>query len=181
MNYLYLILDLGSLSVPFLFSFHPKLKFYAKWRFLFPAMLTTMVIYIPWDVVFTAEGFWGFNDTYLMGIPFMKLPLEEWLFFICIPYACVFTHESLLYYFPNMKLPKKATVAVCNFLIVVSLLIALFNYDKWYTLINFLYAAVLILIVIRTNPELMRRYLLTFLIMLIPFFYSKWHTHRKFY
>lgn len=170
MNYLYLLLDLGSLSIPFLFSFHPKLKFYKKWKALFLAIPLTMLIFIPWDVIFTQQGFWGFNDSYFLDIRILGLPLEEWLFFICIPYACVFTHYALLYYFPNLKI-KTATAKWLSYSLIVFLaILVILNHDKWYTLVNFIYAIILIPIVLKTNIELLSKYYLTFLVMLIPFF-----------
>ena len=165
-----MLLNLGSLSIPFLFSFHPKLNFYKKWRSLFPALLITMVVFIPWDVVFTSEGFWGFNPDYFLGSKILGLPIEEWLFFICIPYSCVFTHYALGYYFKNFMWSKKAARIIGFSLVAVLLIIISFNYDKWYTLINFGLGVLLILIGIKTNIELFRRFLCTFLIMLIPFF-----------
>lgn len=170
MNYLYLLLDLGSLSIPFLYSFHPKLKFYKKWKALFLAIPLTMLVFIPWDVIFTQNGFWGFNETYFLDFRVLSLPLEEWLFFICIPYACVFTHYALLYYFPKLKLKTFTTKIVSYLLMGLIAILTLFNYDKWYTLINFTYALILIPIVLKTNIELLSKYYLTFLVMLIPFF-----------
>ncbi|NNL32288.1 MAG: lycopene cyclase domain-containing protein [Flavobacteriaceae bacterium] len=170
MNYLYLLLNLGSLSIPFLFSFHPKLKFYKKWPYLILAMLLTMVVFIPWDVIFTNNGIWGFNENYFLGMKLFQLPIEEWLFFICIPYACVFTHYALLYYFPNLKLSLKLTTGLSWGLLVVMVLLLSFHYDKWYTLINYGFAIILILLVLKNNLELLRTYYLTFLVMLIPFF-----------
>lgn len=170
MDYLYLLLNLGSISVPFLFSFHPKLKFHNYWKSLFLAIVITMLIFIPWDVIFTKNGFWGFNDTYFLNERIFGLPIEEWLFFICIPYACVFTHYALLHYFPNMKLSSNITRYLSFGFIGLFLIVTLFNYDKWYTFINFLYAVILIPIVLKTNKELLQSYFLTFLVMLIPFF-----------
>ncbi|WP_353779539.1 lycopene cyclase domain-containing protein [Winogradskyella sp. 3972H.M.0a.05] len=170
MKYLYLLLNLGSISIPFLYSFHPKLKFYKFWKALALAMLITMLIFIPWDVIFTKNGFWGFNDDYFIGLKFLSLPLEEWLFFICIPYACVFTHYALLHYFPNMKV-SKATAKWLSILLSLLLIgILVFNYNKWYTLINYAFAIVLIQIVLKANSKLLQHYYLTFLVMLIPFF-----------
>ncbi len=170
MNYLYLLLDIGSLSIPLLFSFHPQLKFYKKWKSLFLAIPLTMLIFIPWDVIFTQQGFWGFNETYFLNIRILGLPLEEWLFFICIPYACVFTHYALLEYFPNMKLKLSTTKWISYCLIALLLLLSIMYYDKWYTMINFFYAAVLTTIALKANVELLRKFYLTFLVMLIPFF-----------
>ena len=170
MNYLYLLLNLGSLSIPFLFSFHHKLKFYSLWKSLFIAIFITMLVFIPWDVIFTLNGYWGFNDTYFLGTEIFGLPLEEWLFFICIPYACVFTHYALLHYFPNMKLNTNITKRLSYILILVFFFITILNYDKWYTFINFLLATVLTAIVISINKELLSKFYFTFLVMLIPFF-----------
>lgn len=170
MNYLYLLLNLGSISIPFLFSFHPKLKFYKKWKALALALFLTMVIFIPWDVIFTINGIWGFNQDYFLGSKLFSLPIEEWLFFICIPYACVFTHYALLHYFPNMKLSITTTRRVSWTLLLILFLALSFNYDKWYTLINFGLAVLVIPLVLNYNIGLLQNFYLTFIVMLIPFF-----------
>ncbi|NNC51136.1 MAG: lycopene cyclase domain-containing protein [Flaviramulus sp.] len=170
MTYLYLLLNLGSLSIPFLFSFHPKLKFYKLWKPLFIGIIISMLIFLPWDIFFTNAGIWGFNENYFLGLKLFALPIEEWLFFFCIPYACVFTHYALLYYFPKFKLTKFATKIISYILFITLILLLSFNYNKWYTLINFSLASVLIIIVVRQNINLLSHFYLTFLIMLIPFF-----------
>jgi len=170
MNYLYLLLDLGSLSIPFLFSFHPKLKFYRVWKYLFPSMLITMLVFIPWDVIFTKHKIWGFNSQYFLDTRIFSLPIEEWLFFICIPYACIFTHYSLIHIFPKARLTEKTTKLISYVLIALSLILVITNYTKWYTFINFIYAFILIGIALYTNKLLLQKYYLTFLVILIPFF-----------
>ncbi|PKQ45571.1 lycopene cyclase domain-containing protein [Confluentibacter flavum] len=170
MDYLYLLLNLVSVSVPFIFSFHPKLKFYNYWKPLALGILISMLIFIPWDVFFTKQGIWGFNDTYFLGTTLFGLPFEEWLFFICIPYACVFTHYALLYYFPKMALSESTTKMISYVLITLLIIISVLNYDKWYTLINFLLAIILLTVVLIKKIMLLQSYYLTFLVMLIPFF-----------
>lgn len=169
MNTLYLLLNLGSISVPFLYSFHPKLKFYKNWKYLIIAIIVSSLLYIPWDILFTNKGIWGFNDTYFLGLKLFNLPIEEWLFFICIPYACVFTHYALSYYFPNKELSKKTTTRLSYFLVVIFTIVVLLNYQKWYTATNFTYAIILILGVQKFNIVLLQKYYLTFIIMLVPF------------
>lgn len=170
MVYLYLLLNLSSLLIPFLFSFHPKIQFYKYWKSLFPSILITMSVFIPWDIIFTQQGFWGFNTTYFLGIELFKLPIEEWLFFICIPYACVFTHYALLHYFPNTIFSVKHTKLISWLLIIVLFIGVIFSYNKWYTLINFSYAILLLILIYNLNFKLLQEYYFTFIIMLIPFF-----------
>jgi len=169
MKYLYLLLNIGSFLIPFLFSFHPRLKFYKYWKSLFLAIVLTMLVFIPWDAIFTLNGIWGFNENYFIEHKILSLPIEEWLFFICIPYACVFTHYALIQLFPQKELSQKTTLNITYILFIVFVLISLLNYDKWYTLINFLYATFLIITVKIYNIDVLKKYYLTFLVMLIPF------------
>ena len=170
MNYLYLSLNLGSILVPFLFSFHPKLKFYQYWKSLSKGIIISMLVFIPWDVLFTLHGVWGFNEDYFLGVNLLSLPIEEWLFFICIPYACVFTHYALIYYLPQLKLSIKASKIISYVFIILFSLLSVYNFDKWYTFVNFALATILLILVVKKNVELLQSYFLTFLIMLVPFF-----------
>ena len=132
--------------------------------------MLTMGVFIPWDVIFTINGVWGFNSDYFLGVEILSLPFEEWLFFLCIPFACVFTHYALILYFPNLKLNKVATKAISISLVLILFILALANYDKWYTLVNFSLAIPLTWLVYKYNPQLLQHFFLTFLVMLIPFF-----------
>lgn len=170
MNSLYLWLNIGSIAVPLLYSFHPKLQLYKKFHWLLLSLMLTMGVFIPWDVIFTINGVWGFNSDYFLGFEIFSLPLEEWLFFVCIPFACVFTHYALLLYFPNLKLNKVATKAISISLVLILFILALANYDKWYTLVNFSLAIPLTWLIYKYNPQLLQHFFLTFLVMLIPFF-----------
>lgn len=163
-------LNIGSVVIPFIYSFHPRLQLHKKFHWLLLSLLLTMGVFIPWDIVFTVNGIWGFNPDYFLDTEILDLPLEEWLFFICIPFACVFTHYALLIYFPKMKLNIANTKRLAIGLITVLSIVTLFNLDKWYTLVNFSLAIPLTLIVLKYNSKLLQHFLLTFLVMLIPFF-----------
>lgn len=153
-----------------MYSFHPKLQLHKRFKWLFLSLILTMVVFIPWDVIFTIHGIWGFNPDYFLGVKFFKLPLEEWLFFICIPFACVFTHYALLLYFPSMKLSETTSRYFAYILILILAILVVFNTEKWYTLINFILAITLTILVLKNNPKLLQHFFLTFLVMLIPFF-----------
>lgn len=170
MKYLYLYLNIGSVLIPFLFSFHPKLQFYKKWRSLFIAIFIMMAFFISWDVVFTRNGIWSFNDAYVTGVKILNLPIEEWLFFICIPYACIFTYYSLLYFFPKFSFSERTTNIIYVSLLTVLIISLWYFYDRWYTLINFCYAIILMGFVYNYQRDLFRTFFPVFLVILIPFF-----------
>lgn len=170
MKNLYLILNLGSILVPLLASFHPRLKFYKKWKSLAIAMIITNLLFITWDVYFTKIGVWGFNDSYYLGYSIFGLPIEEWLFFICIPYSCVFMHYALLELNPKLTFTGKTGNLITSILFIVFALLLTFNYNKLYTLVNYGVAAIILYVLYKKNKKLLYQYYITFLIMLIPFF-----------
>ena len=167
---LYLWIDLLSLSVPLLVSFHPRLKLYKQWNFLFLAIAITMIPFIIWDVYFTVQAYWGFNPAYLSGIYILHLPIEEWLFFICIPYACVFTHLSLLELNPKIKLSDRATRGVTYFLAILFTALLVSNFSRAYTAVDMIFALIVLFLTYRIRPKLLNSFYLTFLVMLVPFF-----------
>lgn len=166
MKYTYLLVNFFTIIVPFLFSFHPKLNFHKTWRAFFPAVIGTSLFFLIWDEYFTHLGVWGFNKNYLVGIYIFNLPIEEVLFFFCIPYACVFTYHCLDLWINDLKQDNFVSLV----LIIVLLVSSFLNFDKAYTLFAFLTLALLLLIakyIVRVK-WLMKFYLIYF-ILLFPF------------
>ena len=106
---LYLILDLLAISIPLAFSFESRLQFFRLWKGLFLSIFLTGLIYISWDYLFTTMGVWGFNPQYLTGKFIFDLPVEEYLFFICVPYAGVFTFHVFKTLVPGFSFGEKKT------------------------------------------------------------------------
>lgn len=167
---LYLWLDLLSISVPFLVSFHPRIRLYKNWKALTMALLISLVPFILWDIYFTYKGYWGFNEAYLSGINFLHLPLEEWLFFICIPYACIFTHVSIMEINPKLIIPEKLTKQISIALLLLFGTLLLFNVQRAYTSVDMVFGLIVLGLVVYKNKALLRSFYITFLFMLIPFF-----------
>ena len=165
----YLLINLGAISIPFIYSFHKQLRFDRTWYAFWPAMLITAGVFIWWDVYFTRWGVWGFNPLHLNGINWINLPMEEWLFFLCIPYACVFTYACLnLLIKKDYFGPYDRTITVV--LIVVLTLGGLLNLQRLYTSTTFLAtAAFLLLHLLVFKSTYLGRFYLAYLVLLLPF------------
>lgn len=129
-----------------------------------------MAFFIPWDIIFAQNGIWGFNEKYLSGIKLGKLPFEEWLFFICISYACLFTIYAFKKLLPNFSFSNRTTDVVYFSLQTILIATLLYFYDRWYTAINFGYAIVLLALVYNYKREALKVFFPVFIILLIPFF-----------
>lgn len=170
MIFTYLLVNFFTIIIPFIFSFHPKLNFHKTWYAFFPAVVITGVIFILWDMYFTSLGIWGFNSQYLLGIEIGNLPLEEILFFFCIPYACVFTYHCLDIFFGNF-LTGNAEKYVTLLFIILLLAFGVIFYNKLYTVTTFLSFAVVLAFakwVLKVNW--LGKFYLIYAVLLIPFF-----------
>ncbi|MDP3463767.1 MAG: lycopene cyclase domain-containing protein [Bacteroidales bacterium] len=168
MNNLYLYLNIFTLLFPLLLSFDRKVAFYREWRFLFPAILIMGVFFIGKDVIFAANDIWAFNDDYLIGVRILGLPVEEWMFFFTVPYACVFIYACLIAYLKAD--PLKNIHRPFLFVLAIALLvIAAFNYQKLYTSIVFAITAMLLLYNLVIRPPWLSMFLLAYFVVLVPF------------
>lgn len=165
----YLWIDLAALAIPLLFSFHPRLRFHRTWFALWPALLGMMLVFIPWDAWFTHLGIWGFNAAHVSGISWFGLPLEEVLFFICIPYACLFTYHCFRALGVKDYFGKQAA-AITWVLVAALLLIIIFFPGKAYTACALGGLALwLALLRLWVRPVWLGRAYFTWLILLLPF------------
>ena len=134
---LYLILNIASFIIPFLYSFEPRMKYIKRWKAVFSAIAIMAVFFIVWDILFTKIGVWSFNPRYHSGIEFFHLPIEEWLFFVCIPYASIFIHFAFQYFFSKTALSLKGIRILYWMLLLVLLPTIWLHYDKLYTSVNY--------------------------------------------
>ncbi len=140
----YLLVDFFTIIVPLLFSFHPKLKFYENFRSLLLSMSVAALPFIIWDIQFTRMGVWGFNENYITGVYFYNLPIEEVLFFFCIPFACVFTYHCLNLFF-RMHWTTKTETLFVNITAGLLFFSGCVCYSKIYTALTAISLAILLL------------------------------------
>ena len=168
--FLYLLLNLGSISIPFAYSFERKMRFIKHWKAVFLSLTIVAIVFLIWDAIFTANGVWGFNPDYHLPFLLLGMPIEEWLFFFCIPYASIFIHYSLAYFKPNLLISDKVAKIITLFFIVILIPIIFLNTDKSYTFINYSFLIFVLLIGYFFGIKHLQRFYISFLIILVPFF-----------
>lgn len=153
---------------PFALSFDKKVHFYTFWKPLFISVLAVGIPFLIWDELFTRIAVWGFNPKYLAGIYFGHLPLEEILFFLVVPYNCIFIHEVLKSYFPIFELKKISKVFALLF-IISSAILAIFYFDNYYTLAACGLSLLYTLLAVQRKFSWFSSFVFTYLVCLIPF------------
>jgi len=134
-SYTYLLINFLTIIICFIYSFDRRIRFN---KYFMPFIKGSVIVAIPfiaWDVAFTKMGVWWFNAAYTMPLRLAGLPIEEWLFFICIPFSCVFTYFCLDKFFDLNWINRYNTIL--TWLVVVSCIIVaiLFN-QKIYPLVT---------------------------------------------
>ena len=141
----YLLINILVISVPLLLSFENKIKFYRKIPFIFISFLVAGGAFIFWDAVAASRGNWSFNPAYINGIEIVGLPIEELLFFVTIPYSCIFLYETARYYLIEKEI--KINRFVIYFVSFVLITIALVNSDREYTFLAFFISGIFLITV----------------------------------
>lgn len=168
-KYYYLFLMLVSLSYPLARSFEYRVRFVRFWPGVFLGTAVMCLLFIPWDVWFTSKMVWGFNEKYISGIYIANLPIEEWMFFIVVPYACAFIYEVLNYFVPHAPL-KSIQNKITGVLILISFVLSVVYVDRLYTFTTFsLLCLFLIWHLLINKSEFLGQFYLAFIIIQIPF------------
>jgi lycopene cyclase domain-containing protein len=170
LKYTYLLINLFTVLFPVTLSFDKRVQFYNSWKYIWPGMAITGLIFLSWDVLFTVKGVWSFNEKYITGFTLFRLPIEEVFFFLTVPFACLFIYECLNYYVKR-EINDRISLMVSNLLIVLSVCMLITFYNKLYTLITFsllLVLTVLMQYVLKT--AWLSRFYRAYLVVLIPFY-----------
>jgi lycopene cyclase domain-containing protein len=167
-KFTYLFVDFGAVLVPFLFSFHPKINFFENKAAILRSLIIPAGIFIVWDIIFTFLSVWKFNSDYITGIYIFNLPIEEILFFICIPFSCLFTYYCISKF--RNRYPKM-DISWITFLIVTFLLVTGISYLKHiYTATTFIFLAMfLAFAAYAKKSKWLNDFYISYLLLLIPF------------
>ncbi len=165
----YLKINIAIIIIPLLLSFDKKVHFYTKWKAAFMAIIIPGFFFVVWDIWFTNKGVWSFNPSHLAGLDILGLPLEECLFFITVPYASLFTYETLKTYWPGLN-PQHLGNAILLFCSVILLITAILFWSRIYTSFTFVvFTATVIMLVLVIRIKFSGRFLIAYVLIFFPF------------
>jgi lycopene cyclase domain-containing protein len=129
-----------------------------------------MIPFIAWDVYFTNIGVWGFNASHLIGVNILNLPIEECLFFLCIPYASIFTYHCFGVLIKKDILAKYTNI-ISLILVAIMVIASIVHFGKLYTASTFI-ALALVIIIFQWGLKVkwLSRFYFSYLVILIPFY-----------
>jgi lycopene cyclase domain-containing protein len=163
----YLVIDACAVAVPLIASFHPSVPFYREWKHFLPACVIASILFIAWDAAFTEMGIWSFSPQHTLSARFLGLPIEEVLFFICIPYACVFTYYCIGRFVKITEHPaaRRFTGALAIFAAVTAAL----NFHLGYTFAATSGLFLTLMVVLMTGARYLSHFLIAYAVLLLPF------------
>jgi lycopene cyclase domain-containing protein len=169
MSLTYLLINFAIISVPLWYTPDKRVGYYRRLPAVSFSILVVGFCYLLWDVLVTAQGEWSFNSRYLTGIEILNLPLEEIMFFITVPYSCLFIYEVVLYATKNshFKIPNGVVIAMIVLLTAASIAF----YSQGYTMKALVSCAVFLAATLLLDRSLIRskQYWLWLVVCYIPF------------
>jgi lycopene cyclase domain-containing protein len=170
MTYTYLIITAFLLLIPFCFTIDSKIF---NVRQLKSAVIPSIIVALIFSGIaayFTLQKIWVFNPAYLLGIYYLTLPLEGFLFLFAFSFAGLGIYNYLNAKFPNNEL-QKYSLALSNLFLGVFVAILFFFHNKWFPLITVSVVMILLLGIEYINKlRFMYRFYRAFAACLIPFY-----------
>ncbi|MES2386600.1 MAG: lycopene cyclase domain-containing protein [Bacteroidota bacterium] len=168
-HYTYLCLNLLTIAFPLAAVKDSRFSYYRSLQYLWPALIFTGACFIAADVWFTRQGIWSFNPEYIIGIYWLDLPVEEWLFFACIPFSCVFIYECIGCFMPHAGSGNTAYYIAWMLVGLLGMVAFLFG-ERTYTSLKLGGAALAIVLHLMVfNRQVIGRFLVAYLFTLLPF------------
>jgi len=168
MKWTYLLINLFTILIPAVRSAEPRLQFNQKLKYFLPGMIFTAIFFIVWDYFKTKAGVWGFNHKYILGIRFFGLPVEEFLFFVTVPYACTFIYEAITIFFGS-KIRDGRQRYVLLLLSACFFALSFFVVGKAYTFsVLFIGGLVFPIVTLLMPGGSLNVFLITYLVALLP-------------
>ena len=164
-----MLINILTIAYPIAQSYEHRLRFLKNWKAIFTSTAIVGAVYLAWDELFTQLQVWGFNQRYLTGIYIGELPMEEYGFFLTVPFACLFVYE-VMNYFVKKDILGEYRIAITWGFLLISMVLGVFLYPRIYSSSVFFFCALLLsyqLLVAKSTW--LGRFYLAYFICLIPF------------
>lgn len=103
MNSEYLLFNLIIFAGPISQSFDRRVRYVRRWPLALAAAILSLIPFIIWDALVNGRHWW-FSERFTLGARLAGLPIEEWLFFLSVPFACLFIWEIIITFRPKKVL-----------------------------------------------------------------------------
>lgn len=104
----YLLFDVLVLAGPIVLASLPGRTRWDQQRLGWLALLVGGMPWLAWDL-WVAGDHWDFNPSFVMGPTLLGLPVEEWSFFLVVPFACLYCWERVAFGPLGEKDPRLAS------------------------------------------------------------------------
>lgn len=137
---------------------------------MLPAMLFTGAIFIIWDLRFEEHAIWRFNPEFLIGKNILNLPIEEWLFFLAVPYLGIYIYEFIKHRFYDFERPN-IFLAISLLLLLLCGILAYSTRQKLYSFFTFFLLTIYLGYTIFRNrfKKHYTKFYLAYFVLLVPF------------
>lgn len=71
------------------------LRLHRRWGMVLASIVLTALPFVAWDVAATATHQWRFDPAQVLGLRILGLPIEEYGFFVVVPFAAIATFEAV--------------------------------------------------------------------------------------
>jgi len=132
MKFEYLIFNALVAAGPIVFSFEQKIRFVSRWKSAVLAAASASVPFLIWDFAVTGDHWW-FSSDYTFNLAGLNLPPGEILFFLTVPFACLFIWEILQSGQRKVQYDKSFVLYPILYAIGILGAIILFGSEKDYT------------------------------------------------
>ncbi|MFP4621317.1 MAG: lycopene cyclase domain-containing protein [Bacteroidales bacterium] len=168
-NFTYLLLLLGTIAYPLAKSFESRLRFYKNLKYIIPSIIVTAIPFLIWDVIFEKHNIWSFSHDHTIGLYILGLPVEEWMFFLIVPYACFFIYETMKYFTGRITFQYIRHITI--FLAILLLITGILTVHLSYTFVSFVLASIILFIIAKRKhiAAHLSGFFKGYLVSLIPF------------
>lgn len=152
---LYLAIDLIVVAVPLALSFDRRVAYFRAWPAVFTSTAVIALPYVVWDALAASAEVWRFSAQH-GGRPLLfGLPAGELLFFVVVPFSCLFLYEVVRAYLPHRQInfPRAAGFAIAGLSFTAAVLVL----PRGYTSVVFGAFGLFFVLASAANPSLLRQ------------------------